>query len=310
MNCPFIKKNNIEKPVPKNQQLDIYCTSRDEVFSSINKNNVKDLSDMIVKSSPYRGWYEKHSLTKNHARHCLPLAMANSLGYILSAPTTFRVSWSGEESEQSKIEIFDENFNKIVTNHSAPGTFTIQYPLVPKTNKNYFTYIKGIPNIRTKFNVMEGLLESWWFEGLFGVVCLLNQPCDFIINKGDPIATILIFHKDGISFDLNVKPFDHSILCYHKIWKFWKAVKNITNPNFEKYSYAAKLFDKLKNKKKKLEKLLLKNIHHDFDYAEGRYPEEEEKPKDRQHFKCKDSQSKISSSMKKYIIDHYNSFSI
>lgn len=305
MNCPFFNKIKIPKNKIKNNLLEIYGD-----FNPAHPNASPNKIMLPVKSTPYREWYEKHPTTVDHAKHCFPLAMANSLGYVIRSPATFRVSWDGNENSDAKVEII-KNLGTIynVTTHSAPGSFTIQSRFVFKTSDKHYVYVKGIPNIRTRFNVMEGLLEYWWFQGTFGIVCLLNQPCDFTINEGDPIATILLLNRDSLKFDTKIKNLTDRDLPMYKFWLWWNKIKSrfpsIISHDLEKTSII-KIFQKI-NKTLILDKNKSWpewRQYHDFDYARGRHVMEAEKPVDRLHFLPKDlfSEKNIDSIK----IDHYN----
>jgi len=273
-----------------------------------------------VKSSPYRGWYEKSLKTHDHAKYCMPIAMANSLGYILRSPITFSVSWSGDEKDEVIVNIINKNkevhavSTHSVSTHSAPGSFTLQYRFVMGTSQEYFTYIKGIANIRSRFNVMEALLESWWFEGTFGVVCLLNQPCDFIIKEGDPIASVMLVHKDSINFAVNIKKFTNKSFPNHKIWDWWQEVKGYFYDAIQDKKEKFKILNFFKKYKKKLmfnEDPIItpwgkyQRALHDFDYARGLHALENIKPKERAHFTPKDLFNK-EYKLESITIDDYN----
>ena len=313
MKCPFIKKNkniNTKENDIKINSIDYYL---DSPFDEKNQplDAYYNKIALPIRSSPYRSWYEKEDKVKNHAKYCLPLSMANSIGYILRSPATFRVKWDGIEGNKSQIEVLENKWPKIhsITNHSASGSFTIQFRVVLKTNKKHFTYIKGISNIRTKFNVMEALLESWWFEGQFGVVCLLNQPCDFIINEGDPIATIILLDKDDLKFDINLKSLNSKMAINFRIWEWWTGIKNSFFHKTKDNESRREIMDFFKKYNKKF---INKNYEwnenepfHDHDYLKGRRPNEEIKPSDRPHFLPKNIIIK-NNVIDTYHLDHYN----
>ncbi|NBP58118.1 hypothetical protein EBU71_16600 [bacterium] len=136
----------------------------------------------------------------------MPLLMANGLGYDILSPATFEVEWDGDESHEAKVNIFDDKSSHTdIDNHSACGSFTVQSQFVPKTEEGYYTYIKGIPNMRRPFSVMEGMIESWWNPSHFGIVCLCNYAGKFRINKGEPIARMVLIYQDAIKVNLKIK---------------------------------------------------------------------------------------------------------
>lgn len=152
----------------------------------------------------YREWWEGHYLTQNHARHCLPLAMANSLGYYILSPGTFEVQWDGDLNSKAIVTCIEASSHYIVDNHSANGSFTVQPGFIPVTdNPGEFVFIKGIPNQRgMPYSCMEACIESWWSVANFGLVFLLNQACKFTISKGDPIAQMFVLSDKTCGYPL------------------------------------------------------------------------------------------------------------
>lgn len=155
-----------------------------------------DKSLAPIRATRYRDWWEDNHATHNHARHCLPLAMANSLGYYILSPGTFIVEWDGDFSKRAKIEHIEKSSHYEVDNHAAFGSFVVQAKFIPVTDdEGDFIFIKGIPNERAQpYTCMEAVIEAWWSVGNFGLVFMLNQPGKFLIQKGAPIAQMFLYH--------------------------------------------------------------------------------------------------------------------
>lgn len=155
-----------------------------------------DQSLAPIKASKLRDWWEDNQATRDHAKHCLPLSMANSLGYYILSPGTFIVEWNGDTHVRAKVTIIDKSSHCEIDNHAAFGSFTIQSKFIPVTDDpGDFVYIKGIPNERGKpYSCMEACIEAWWNVGNFGLVFILNQSGEFLIEKGTPIAHMFLYH--------------------------------------------------------------------------------------------------------------------
>jgi hypothetical protein len=78
-----------------------------------------------------RDWWEKDGKTRNHARFCLPLLMANQAGYTIPSPVTAEIHVP--ETGDVKITVTEGNPREIDT-HSATGSFTIQPIFVLRTD--------------------------------------------------------------------------------------------------------------------------------------------------------------------------------
>lgn len=164
------------------------------------------LADDLVPEpgSPKCSWWEEDITTSGHAHHCLPLTMANSLGYVVRAPGTFRVSWSGDVHAPVTVDLVDEC---VVDNHSAAGSFTVQPGFVPRTTEvGDYLMVRPVPNVRGPwFIAMEALIEAWWQPGEFGLVCLMTRPGSFVVRRGDPLAQMCVYRAEGGSARLDVR---------------------------------------------------------------------------------------------------------
>jgi Family of unknown function (DUF6065) len=147
---------------------------------------------------PQPTWWQGDSGTANHAIHCQPLRMINTLGYYIRAPGSFTVSWSGDPQARATISN-QEGAGLIVDNHSANASFTVQPGFVPRTPvRGDFLLIKSIPNERRPwFTPMEALIEAWWQPAEFGLVCLVNTPGEHVIARGQPLAQMTVFRAEG-----------------------------------------------------------------------------------------------------------------
>jgi hypothetical protein len=160
--------------------------------------------DCPVKCAPVREWFEEDKKTKNHAKFCLPLLIANSIGFYITSPCDFDIFWDGNLKNDAHVKVHSDKFNGTITTHSAAGSFTIQSYIVPKTQEGWLTMVKQIPNVRSWFNTMEAIIESYWSPANFGLVCLLNQAGAFTIKKGDPIAQMILVHEDSLKSELSL----------------------------------------------------------------------------------------------------------
>jgi hypothetical protein len=159
-----------------------------------------------VPAAKRRTWWEEDAKTAAHARHCLPLLMANSLGFYVLSPGGFRVIWSGDPGEDAIVERLDSSEHFVVDNHSARGSFTVQPGFIATTSRvGDFIFFKGIANERFGwYTVMEALVEAWWQPGEIGLVCLLNRPGEFVVERGHPIAQMVVYRAEGGFVDLEV----------------------------------------------------------------------------------------------------------
>lgn len=143
-------------------------------------------------------WWSDDPRTVGHAEHCLPLVMANRLGYVVRSPGTFQVSWDGDWNEAASVTVLDGSGITVDT-HSAGASFTVQPGFLASTTEvDAFLHLRAVANQRgAPFTAMEALIEAWWQPGEFGIVCLLNRPGTFVVHRGDPLAQICVFLAAG-----------------------------------------------------------------------------------------------------------------
>src|SRR5688572_11795551 len=90
-----------------------------------------DRSLLPIPAIKLRSWWEDNNRTKDHAKHCLPLVMANSLGYYILSPGTFIVRWDGDIHKPAEIQVIQKSSHFEVDTHAAFGSFVIQPKFVP-----------------------------------------------------------------------------------------------------------------------------------------------------------------------------------
>jgi hypothetical protein len=147
-----------------------------------------------------REWWEDDSKTRQHAQFCLPLLMANSLGYVIPSPGTFEVSWDGKIKSDASIAIREIATHSQIDAHSASGSFTVQPGFIPRTQRpGEFIYIKGVPNRRAPYTCMEALIEAWWNSARFGLVASSKQSGSGIDNVGRKLLSTFTTSKCGSS---------------------------------------------------------------------------------------------------------------
>lgn len=174
-----------------------------------------DTSLVPMPAKKLRDWWEDNNRTKDHAKHCLPLSMANSLGYYIRSPGSFLVKWNGDTNSPAKITAIEKSSHYEVDAHAAFGSFAVQAKFVPITDDpGDFVYIKGIPNERgMPYTCMEACIEAWWNVGHFGLVYMINQPGEFMIHMGQPIAQMFLYHGAAGASDMefvNGYPTEHN----------------------------------------------------------------------------------------------------
>lgn len=151
-----------------------------------------------------KDWWAEDPKMHDHAKYCLPLLMANSLGFVIPSPGTFEVSWDGGPQD-AKVVVREMAAHAQLETQSAPGGFTVQPGFIPVTQEpGNFIYIKGIPNTRSPFTCMEALIEAWWNPSRLGLVFLVNEASSFVVQAGMPLAQMFVYDARAGTAELEV----------------------------------------------------------------------------------------------------------
>jgi hypothetical protein len=134
--------------------------------------------------------------TNAFAYRCLPLTMANMMGWVIECPVTFTARWNGGKSHRDSIEFcfHDDNFNwpGIVMSHFGNGVITFQLPWLFRTNGRVGLLARGEPNTyKWNCHALEGYVETWWLTFTFTMNWKIVQPgLPVVFERGDPICFI------------------------------------------------------------------------------------------------------------------------
>jgi len=203
-------KRNMKKNREKQEKYTKNFAEQNKGKITIHLLNDYDEDLLPVKAGKSRDWWDDQDIddkTYDHAKFCLPMTMATSAGFYILSPATFDVIWDGDNRHDAIIETHDDAASHaIIDSHSTRGGFTVQSRFIPRTeNEGEFVYVKGLPNqYRKPYYLLEGMIETWWNPSTFGLVFMLNQPGEFTIVKGEPIAQMMLLNSYTLNADLEV----------------------------------------------------------------------------------------------------------
>ena len=202
-----------------------YCLIID-LFKNMNKITAyKVLAEaQIRKGMPARTWMDFSN--KGFAYGCLPLIMANELGWDILCQASFRAIWNGD---MGKNGIFIEYLetgnlnNQYITSHFGHGVLTFEPGFLFQTTSEHNLYVKGVPNyIKHGIQALEGLVETDWLPLPFTMNWKFTRPNAWVeFKKGEPIARILPYPRNYIeNFMPAIKPIssNESLNSDLKIW--------------------------------------------------------------------------------------------
>ena len=166
----------------------------------------------IRKAQRARDWIEE--LPERFAYRCLPLAIANQVGWEILNPVAFTARWNGKEGLDAIRISFHDDPSELIGSHFGHGVLTFSLGYLFRTTKSHNLWVKGPANRpRDGIAPLEGVIETDWAPFTFTMNWQFTRRRHKVtFEKGEPIATVLPYPR-------------------HYVRKFEPALRNLTeNP--------------------------------------------------------------------------------
>jgi Family of unknown function (DUF6065) len=145
----------------------------------------------IVPAARVRSWIEDEA---RHARHCLPLMMANQCGWFVLNNHPFTARWSGETSAGA-IEIAYDGPEPRFRAHSAFGFGVLSFmiPYLFRTPPGINMLARGPANWpRDGIAPLEGLVETDWAVSTFTMNWKFTRPgAEVRFERDEPVCMLV-----------------------------------------------------------------------------------------------------------------------
>jgi hypothetical protein len=106
--------------------------------------------------------------------HCLPLVAAGQLGWTVRNPAAFAAVWDGTDRAEG-VRVSGQSGH--VSSHFGHGIVTINPGFYVRTAPEVDLLVRGVPNQpKDGATMLEGLIETDWFDGSFTVNLKLTRP--------------------------------------------------------------------------------------------------------------------------------------
>ncbi|MDX1516098.1 MAG: DUF6065 family protein [Woeseiaceae bacterium] len=160
----------------------------------------------ITASERPRAWIE--ALPERFAYRCLPLAMANQVGWEIRNPSRFTAVWNGRDGLDAIRIRFDGEESPLVGSHFGHGILTFSPGYLFRTTKSHNLYVKGPAN-RPKDGIapLEGLIETDWAPFTFTMNWQFTRKKHKVtFDAGEPICCVLPYPRHYVQkFDAELK---------------------------------------------------------------------------------------------------------
>jgi hypothetical protein len=156
---------------------------------------VADATDWaIVPASGKRDWMD--ATREKFAYRCLPLVMANQVGFDILSPINFVATWSGKPDIHAITFRFPDGehpANRFVASHFGHGVMTISLPWLFRTSRGYGLWARGPTNsAKEHLAPLDGIIETDWAPYTFTMNWrFTKRQADAYFRRGEPVCTIV-----------------------------------------------------------------------------------------------------------------------
>lgn len=155
-----------------------------------------------------REWME--STGDRFAYRCLPLVIANQMGWDLLCPFSFSAMWNGGKSIND-LYVESNVQNSIALSHFGNGVLTFGVSVLFRTSSGHNLWVKGPPNHpKDGISPLEGIVETDWSTATFTMNWIFTRPNHMIsFEKGEPFCRVLPYPRHYINnFETKSSPLE------------------------------------------------------------------------------------------------------
>lgn len=155
----------------------------------------KGLADLLAPSELKRDWME--DTPNRFAYRCLPLNIANMLGWDLINPVGFEAVWDGGLGTESihirPLYRAEQNHTRLPQSHFGSGVLTFSFPLLFRTPPGIQLLATGPLNSpKDGIAPLSGVVETDWLPFTFTMNWKFTSPNTPVVFRAcEPIATLI-----------------------------------------------------------------------------------------------------------------------
>ena len=152
---------------------------------------VSDAAPKMVPAASERAWMDE--TPERFAYRCLPLTIANGMGWELLLPFAISAEWNGG-AELSDIAVSapaGEDVHQFAASHFGSGILTFQTHYLFRTEPAIALWVRGSPN-RPKDGIapLDGIVETDWLTFTFTMNWMFTRPGRVDFAKDEPYRFI------------------------------------------------------------------------------------------------------------------------
>lgn len=154
----------------------------------------RDQAPRLVPARADRAWMD--ATVKRFAYRCLPLSIANAMGWELRSPARVTAQWNGgPEPEDLAIEIDDPAWRegRLALSHFGHGILTFSTGYLFRTDPGIAVWARGVPNLpKDGIAPLEGIIETDWLPFTFTMNWQLTRPGSVAFDEDEPFCFLTL----------------------------------------------------------------------------------------------------------------------
>jgi hypothetical protein len=145
----------------------------------------------LVAARSERAWMD--ATMQRFAYRCLPLTIANSMGWELLAPVGLTAIWNGGPELSDLTVVSDEGSSAegFAQSHFGHGILTFQTRYLFRTEPGTTLWIRGAPNLpKDGIAALDGIVETDWLSFTFTMNWMFTRPGEVRFEREEPFCFI------------------------------------------------------------------------------------------------------------------------
>lgn len=148
----------------------------------------------IVPARAERQWMDETD--QRFAYRCLPLSIANAMGWELLLPRAITATWNGGDA-LADITVVSEDAppdaKPVASSHFGHGVLTFHVGYLFRTEPGTGIWVRGIPNYpKDGIAPLEGIVETDWLDFTFTMNWKFTRPGTVTFAKDEPFCFITL----------------------------------------------------------------------------------------------------------------------
>jgi hypothetical protein len=155
---------------------------------------IHDYAPRLVTARSDRAWMDTSD--QRFAYRCVPLSIANAMGWELLTPARVVAEWNGgQELEDLTVTVEDPAWGggKLASSHFGHGILTFQTGYLMRTDPGIGIWARGTPNLpKDGIAALDGIIETDWLPFTFTMNWQLTRPGRVVFEKNEPFCFITL----------------------------------------------------------------------------------------------------------------------